>query len=51
MKHPRTLIRETVKARLSANLQKVDPRIAPARISIQRSTPIFAGKLDRKSVV
>ena len=45
MKHPRTLIREAVKARLSANLPKVDPRMIPARISIHRSTPIFAGKL------
>ena len=45
MKHPRTLIREAVAARLSANLQKVDPRITPARISIHRSTPLFAGKL------
>lgn len=45
MKHPRTLIREAVKDRLSANLQKVDPRITPARISIHRSTPVFAGKL------
>ena len=45
MKHPRTLIREVVAALLSANLQKVDPRITPARISIHRSTPLFAGKL------
>ena len=45
MKHPRTLIREAVAALLSANLQKVDPRITPARISIHRSTPLFAGKL------
>ena len=45
MKHPRTQIREAVKERLSANLPKVDPRITPARISIQRSTPLFAGKL------
>ena len=45
MKHPRTLIREAVAALLSANLPKVDPRITPARISIHRSTPIFAGKL------
>ena len=45
MKHPRTLIREAVAARLSANLQKVDPRITAARISIHRSTPLFAGKL------
>ena len=45
MKHPRTLIREAVAARLSANLPKVDPRITPARISIHRSTPLFAGKL------
>ena len=45
MKHPRTLIREAVKERLSANLPKVDPRITLARISIQRSTPLFAGKL------
>ena len=45
MKHPRTLIREAVAALLSANLPKVDPRITPARISIHRSTPLFAGKL------
>ena len=45
MKHPRTLIREAVAARLSANLQKVDPRISASRISIHRSTPLFAGKL------
>ena len=45
MKHPRTQIREAVKERLSANLPKVDPRITPARISIQRSTPLFAAKL------
>ena len=45
MKHPRTLIREAVAAQLSANLQKVDPRITAARISIHRSTPLFAGKL------
>ena len=45
MKHPRTLIREAVAARLSANLPKVDPRITAARISIHRSTPLFAGKL------
>jgi hypothetical protein len=45
MKHPRTLIREAVAARLSANLQKVDPRITAARISIHRTTPLFAGKL------
>ena len=45
MKHPRTLIREAVAARLSANLQKVDPRITASRISIHRSTPLFAGKL------
>ena len=31
MKHPRTLIREAVAAQLSANLQKVDPRITAAR--------------------
>lgn len=45
MKHPRTLIREAVAALLSANLQKVDPRVTPARICIHRSTPLFAGKL------
>ena len=45
MKHPRTLIREAVAARLSANLPKVDARITGARISIHRSTPLFAGKL------
>ena len=42
MKHPRTLIREAVAAQLSANLQKVDPRITASRISIHRSTPLFA---------
>ena len=45
MKHPRTLIREAVAALLSANLPKVDPRITASRISIHRSTPLFAGKL------
>ena len=45
MKHPRTLIREAVAAQLSANSQKVDPRITASRISIHRSTPLFAGKL------
>lgn len=45
MKHPRTLIREAVAARLSANLPKVDARISAPRISIHRTTPLFAGKL------
>lgn len=45
MKHPRTLIREAVAARLIESLPKVDARITPARISIHRSTPLFAGKL------
>jgi hypothetical protein len=45
MKHPRTLIREAVKERLAAQLPAIDPRITPARISIQRSTPLFAAKL------
>ena len=45
MKHPRTLIREAVAARLIESLPKVDTRITPARISIHRSTPLFAGKL------
>ena len=45
MKHPRTLIREAVAVRLSANLPKVDPRITASRISIHRSTPLFAAKL------
>ena len=45
MKHPRTLIREAVAALLSANLPKVDARITASRISIHRSTPLFAAKL------
>ena len=45
MKHPRTLIREAVAARLIDALPKVDARITPQRISIHRSTPLFAGKL------
>ncbi|WP_425974010.1 hypothetical protein [Tepidimonas sp. HKU78] len=45
MKHPRTLIREVVAARLIDALPKVDARITPQRISIHRSTPLFAGKL------
>ena len=45
MKHPRTLIREAVAARLIEALPKVDARITPARISIHRSTPLFAVKL------
>ena len=45
MKHPRTLIREAVAARLIDAMPKVDTRITPARISIHRSTPLFAGKL------
>ena len=45
MKHPRTLIREAVKERLIEALPKVDARITAARISIHRSTPLFAGKL------
>ncbi len=45
MKHPRTLIREAVAARLTESLPQVDARITPARISIHRSTPLFAGKL------
>ena len=45
MKHPRTLIREAVKERLIEQLPKVDARITAARISIHRSTPLFAGKL------
>ena len=45
MKHPRTLIREAVATLLSANLPKVDARITASRISIHRSTPLFAGKL------
>ena len=45
MKHPRTLIREAVAARLIESLPKVDTRITPARISIHRSTLLFAGKL------
>jgi len=45
MKHPRTLIREAVAARLIESLPKVDARITPQRISIHRSTPLFAGKL------
>mgnify|MGYP003478143046 FL=1 len=45
MKHPRTLIREAVKERLIEQLPKVDARITASRISIHRSTPLFAGKL------
>ncbi|MBM3273285.1 hypothetical protein FJY94_08640 [Candidatus Kaiserbacteria bacterium] len=45
MKHPRTLIREAVAARLIEALPKVDARITASRISIHRSTPLFAGKL------
>ena len=45
MKHPRILIREAVKERLIEQLPKVDARITAARISIHRSTPLFAGKL------
>lgn len=45
MKHPRTLIREAVKERLVAQLPAIDPRINANRISIHRSTPLFAGKL------
>lgn len=45
MKHPRTLIREAVAALLIEALPKVDARITPARISIHRSTPLFAAKL------
>ena len=45
MKHPRTLIREAVAARLLEALPKVDARITASRISIHRSTPLFAGKL------
>jgi len=44
-KHPRSLIREAVKERLAAQLPAIDPRLTAARISIHRSTPIFAGKL------
>jgi hypothetical protein len=50
MKHPRTLIREAVAARLIESLPKVDTRITPARISIHRSTPLFAGKLPARLV-
>ena len=45
MKHPRILIREAVKERLIEQLPKVDARITASRISIHRSTPLFAGKL------
>ena len=45
MKHPRTLIREAVKERLVAQVPAIDPRMTAARISIHRSTPLFAGKL------
>ena len=45
MKHPRTLIREAVAARIIESLPKVDARITASRISIHRSTPLFAGKL------
>ena len=45
IKHPRTLIREAVAARLSANLPEVDDRITASRISIHRAIPLFAAKL------
>lgn len=45
MKHPRTLIREAVKEQLLAQLPTIDPRITDSRISIHRSTPLFAAKL------
>lgn len=45
MKHPRTLIREAVASRLVEHLPKVDTRITASRISIHRTTPLFAGKL------
>ena len=45
MKHPRTLIREAVKDRLVARLPEVDARVTESRISIHRSTPLFAAKL------
>lgn len=45
MKHPRTLIREAVKERLVAHFPAIDPRISANRISIHRTTPLFAAKL------
>ena len=45
IRHPRTKIREDVAALLSANLPQVAPRVTDARISIHRSTPLFAAKL------
>lgn len=45
MKHPRTRIREAVAARLVEQLPRVDARLTAARISIHRTTPLFAGKL------
>lgn len=45
MQHPRTLIRKAVAARLVEQLPKMDARITASRISIHRSTPLFAGKL------
>lgn len=45
MKHPRTLIREAVRDRLAAQLPPIDPRISANRISLHRSTPLFAAKL------
>ena len=45
MKHPRTLIREAVAARLVGHLPTVDARITASRIHIHRTTPLFSGKL------
>ncbi|MEA1052358.1 hypothetical protein U5801_21485 [Lamprobacter modestohalophilus] len=45
IKHPRTLIREAVAMRLSAQLPEVDARITASRISIHRAIPLFAAKL------
>lgn len=45
MKHPRTLIREALAARIVGPLHQAEPRITAARISIHRATPLFPAKL------
>ncbi|MDY0072470.1 MAG: hypothetical protein RBR77_07450 [Thauera sp.] len=45
IRHPRTRIREEVATLLAAHLPAVDPRLTASRISIHRSTLLFAAKL------
>jgi hypothetical protein len=45
VKHPRTIIRQAVATRLSANLPEVDSRINESRVNVHRTMPLFPGKL------